>query len=218
MSESDSGHTIASSLWGGELPDEVLLDRVRAGETALYAVLVHRHNPQLRRAARRVLRDQADVEDVIQEAHYKALRYIEQFSGRASFSTWLTRIAIHAALSRLRNRARRRESDPAPAPYKSLPPPLETVASTEPDPERQLLRKEAREALRSAVRGLPATYRMVFLLREVKELSTSEVAVLLEITEQCTKTRLHRAKELLTSRLGEKWTPFRSPAPGVRSA
>ena len=210
IGESEFRLTGDTSISCGQLPDEAVLERVRAGETALYEVLVHRHNPGLRRAARHVLSDPADIEDVIQEVHYKALRYIGQFCGRASFGTWLTRIAIHASLSRLRHRAHWREVSPSPSCFERVHEPFESVVSTEPDPERQLLRKEIREALESAVRALPATYRSVFLLREVRELSTAEVAVMLEISEQCTKTRLHRAKALLCSRLREKYLPLRS--------
>lgn len=201
----------AASRWGGEAPDEVVLERVRAGETALYEVLMRRHNPQLRRVARRVLSNEADVDEVIQEAHYRAFRSIGQFAGRSSFSTWLTRIAIHAAMSRLRNRTHLHELKTRSYDYD----PLETVVSVERDPERQLQAKQTLETLEAAVRALPEPYRTVFSLRVVQELSTAEVAVLLEISEPCAKTRLHRARWLLGSRLRKQWKPVRSNGPSV---
>jgi len=191
----------ASSRCSGEVPDEALVERVRAGETAMYEVLMQRHNTRLQRIARRVLSNEADVEDVIQEAHYNAVRFIRQFSGRSSFSTWLTRIAINAARSWRRQRAHLRESPPIFSVYE----PLGAVVSEQRDPEQQAQDKEARQALEAAMRGLPESYRAVFLLRTVKELDTAEVALRLEISEACAKTRLHRAKALLRSRLRARW-------------
>ena len=197
--------------WGAETPDDAVLERVRAGETALYEVLVHRHNPRLRRVARRVLSNEADVEEVIQEAHYNAFRFLRQFSGRSSFGTWLTRIAIHAALGRLRNRTYCNDMRH----ISSVDEPLETVASVQRNPEQQLQAKETLETVAAAVRALPATYRAVFLLCKFQELSTAEVAARLELSETCVKTRLHRAKGLLSSRLRERWKPARSTRASV---
>jgi len=196
----------APSDWGGEVPDEAVLERVRAGETELYEVLVHRHNPRLRRVARRVLSNEADVDEVIWEAHYKAFCSIHQFAGRSSFITWLTRIAIHSALSRLRHRVHLRELSPSSCDSD----PLDGVVSFQRDPEQQLHDKEAHEALEAAARTLPEPYRTVFFLRRVQELSTSEAALFLEISEQCIKTRLHRARRLLDGRFPPQWKPLRS--------
>jgi RNA polymerase sigma-70 factor (ECF subfamily) len=187
----------ASWRWGTETPDHAVLERLRAGETAPYEVLVHRYNPRLRRVVRRILSNEADVEEVMQETHYHAFRFIRQFAGRSSFVTWLTRIAIHAALSRVRRRAYLHEL----CPISSTGEPLETVVSAEPDPEQQLRDKQTRERLEAAVRALPESYRAVLLLRRFEELSTTEAAALLEISEGCAKTRLRRAQALLRSRL-----------------
>jgi len=189
-----------------EVPDEVVLERVRAGETALYEMLVRRHNPRLRRVAHRVLSNEADVDEVIQEAHCHAFCSLKQFAGRSSFSTWLTRIAIHAALSRFRRRTHLREASPSDSGYD----PLESVVSSQRDPEQQLQDKETLETLDAAVRALPEPYRTVFHLRWVQELSTAETAVILGISEQCAKSRLQRAKGLLGDRLRREWKPVRS--------
>ncbi len=196
----------ALSYWNGEVSDEAVLEHVRAGNTALYEVLVRRHNPRLRRMARRVLSNDADVDDVIQEAHCNAFCSIQQFAGRSSFSTWLTRIAIHAALTRLRHRAHLRELSPGCSDHD----PLETVVSVLRNPEQQLQDKETLETLNAAVRALPEPYRAVFFLRWIRELSTAELAESLEISESCAKTRLHRAKRLLCSFLRERWQTARS--------
>jgi len=184
----------------GEASDEAVLEHVRAGNTALYEVLVRRHNPRLRRVARRVLSNEADVDDVLQEAHCNAFCSIKEFEGRSSFGTWLTRIAIHAALTRLRHRAHLRELSPNSPDYD----PLETVVSVQRNPEQQLQDKETLETLEAAVRVLPEPYRTVFFLHWIRELSTTELAVLLEISESCAKTRLHRARLLLCRLLREQ--------------
>jgi RNA polymerase sigma-70 factor, ECF subfamily len=195
------------------LPDEAVLDRVRAGETALYEVLARRHNSSLRRAARRVLANEADVDEVIQETHHNALCSISQFAGRSSFCTWLTQIAVNAALNRLRQRARSRELSPSSFEHD----PLETAVSLQRDPEEQLRDKEAQERLAAAFRALPQPYRTVLFLRKVRELSTAEVAHSLKISEQCAKTRLHRAKGLLGRRLREQARPMQA-SPAARAA
>jgi RNA polymerase sigma-70 factor (ECF subfamily) len=184
-----------------EVSDEIVLEHVRAGNTALYEVLVLRYNPCLRRMARRVLSNEADVDDVIQEAHFNAFRAIKQFEGKSSFRTWLTRITLHAALSRLRRPERRRELSTKCAEYD----PLETVVSVQRDPEQQLQDKETMETLEAAVRCLPEPYRTAFFLHWVRDLSTAELAVSLEITESCAKTRLHRARRLLYGLLRNGW-------------
>lgn len=184
----------------GAESDGDVLNEVRAGNTALYEVLVQRHNPRLRRVARRVLSNDADVDEVIQEAHCSAFCAIQQFEGRSSFGTWLTRITLHAALTRLRHRAcRLREWTPSEA--DSDYDPLSTVAAVQRNPEEQLLDKEALEALSLAVRALPEPYRTAFSLHWVRELSMAELAISLEVSEACAKSRLHRARRLLCSLL-----------------
>jgi len=209
--ETEARTAEAPSRWGPEAPDEAVLERVRAGETALYEVLVRRHDPRLRRVARRVLSNEADVDEVIQEAHCNAFCSLRQFAGRSSFSTWLTRIAIHAALSRLRHRPDLRELSPR----RSDCDPLETLVSVQRDPEQQLQDKEVLETLEAAVGALPKPYRTVCFLRWAREMSTAEVAEVLEISAECAKSRLHRAKGLLGGRLREQWKPARSNGASV---
>ena len=188
----------SSSSLCREVSDEIVLEHVRAGNTALYEVLVLRYNPYLRRMARRVLSNEADVDDVIQEAHFNAFRAIKQFEGKSSFRTWLTRIAVHAALSRLRRPERRRELHVEHDP-------LETVVSVQRNPEQQLQDRETMETLEAAVRCLPEPYRTAFFLHWVRDLSTAQLAVSLEITESCAKTRLYRARRLLFGLLRNGW-------------
>src|SRR5512146_2436474 len=102
--------------------DEQVVERVVQGETALFEVLMRRHNQRLYRVARAILRDDAEAEDVMQDAYVRAFQHLAQFAARAKFSTWLTRIAVNEALARLRRRSR----------YQSIEP-------TEPNGDRDLM-------------------------------------------------------------------------------
>src|SRR3982751_673184 len=94
-----------------DLTDHEVVNRVRAGEISLYEVLMRRYNQRLYRVARAILHNDAEAEDVLQDAYVRAYEHLDQFEGRASFSTWLTRIAVHEALARLRIRNRHEQLD-----------------------------------------------------------------------------------------------------------
>ena len=89
---------IASEGW----TDQEIVDRVKAGDTALYELIMRRYNQRLYRVARAILRDDAEAEDVMQDAYVRAYQHLHQFAARAPFSAWLTSIAVHEALGRLR--------------------------------------------------------------------------------------------------------------------
>src|SRR5688572_8477267 len=94
---------IATMPAAAELADEVIVDRVRAGDTALYEILVRRHNQRLYRTIRAILREDGEVEDVMQQAYLDAYTHLDQFKGDAKFATWLTRIAVNRAIRRGQN-------------------------------------------------------------------------------------------------------------------
>ena len=89
-----------------QLSDEELVERILAGDTALYEVIMRRYNTRLYRVARAIVKHDAEAEDVMQDAYVKAFQHLSQFAGRAKFSTWLTRIAVHEALARLQKAKR----------------------------------------------------------------------------------------------------------------
>lgn len=186
--------------------DEQIVERVIAGDTALYEIIMRRYNQRLYRVARAILHDDAEAEDVMQDAYVRAYQHLDQFAGRAAFSTWLTRIAVHEALSRLRSRHRnpqlQLEDDGLDGePYMN-------VAETSPDPEESASRAELSQLLEEAVLALPAQYRAVIMLRDIEGLSTAETADALELTEDNVKVRLHRgramAKGWISERVGAK--------------
>jgi RNA polymerase sigma-70 factor, ECF subfamily len=174
--------------------DEEVVRWVVAGETALFELLMRRYNQRVYRAARAILRDDAEAEDVAQDAWVRAYQHLRQFEGRASFSTWITRIAVHEALSRLRRRNRKEEID---AMTESRRDSLAPLSSHDDTPEQAASTAEARGLLEHAIDSLPDTYRETFVFRDVEGMSTTETAESLGISEENVKTRLHRARALL---------------------
>jgi RNA polymerase sigma-70 factor (ECF subfamily) len=174
-----------------DLSDEDLVDCVRAGDTDAFEQLMRRHNQRLYRAVRAVLRDEAETEDVLQETYVRAFMHLDQFLGRARFSTWLTRIAVNEALHRRKRGAR----------LTGIEEVAETFASTSSGPEHAAADGELRQFLEAAIDRLPADFRTVFVLRDVEGLSTAETADTLEIPEETVKTRLHRARRQLQQHL-----------------
>ena len=170
--------------------DEEIVSCILAGETLLFEVLMRRHNERVYRAARAIVRDDAEAEDVMQEAYVNAYAHLQQFDGRAKFSTWLTKIAVHEALGRVRKRGRYEPLDNES---------LETLMPTTlpPDPERLAFGRELGALIESAVDALGPGYREVFMLRQVEGLSTAETADVLGISEDLVKTRLSRARGTL---------------------
>ena len=176
------------------MTDAEIVERVRAGETALFEILMRRHNQRIYRVARAVIKDEADTEDVMQQAYINAFTHLSQFQDRSQFSTWLTRITVHEAL------ARRRKRKPEETPEDVM----ETLTSPQPDPERQAYAAELRRVLEAAVDSLPETYRLVFMLRDIEGLSTSETAAGLGLGDEAVKTRLHRARAMVRSAITER--------------
>ena len=181
--------------------DEEVVRRVQAGETGLFEVVMRRYNQRLYRVARAIVRDDAEAEDVTQQAYVNAYQHLDQFAGRALFSTWLTKIAVHEALARARRRGRFDEREAVDERDGET---MAALTSPGPDPERQAFARELRALLESAIDALPDHYRAVFVMREVEGMSTAESAECLDITEETTKTRLHRARLLLRDSLYQR--------------
>ncbi len=183
------------------LSDEEVVARVQAGELALYEILMRRHNQQLYRAVRSILRDESEVEDVVQEAYFSAYRHLGEFEGRARFSTWLVRIAVNGALDRRRRRARLVALDPVVEDRLAAEGSPSIGGAGRCDPERQSARRELAQLLERAIDDLPERFRVVYVLRDVEGMSTQETAESLEIEANTVKTRLHRARSILRDRL-----------------
>jgi len=175
------------------LSDEQVVARVCDGQTALFEVLMRRHNERVYRAARAIVRNEAEAEDVMQQAYVNAYAHLRQFDGRASFATWVTRIAVHEALARVRRQARYTSMEFA---HNRSGEEL-LIDKRSRTPETDVYAGELRRLLEAAVDRLPDGAREVFVLREVQGLSTSETSEVLGIAEDAVKARLSRAKRAL---------------------
>lgn len=197
-----------------------LLRGLRAGKPEAYRQLLELHSANVYNVAYKLLGDEQEAEDVLQETFLSAFEAIDGFEGRSKLSTWLYRIAYNASLMRLRKRSQMTSF--------SLDVP---VPGTDPEgdgshvsrhlvdwssvPDDQLLNAEAREVMDRAIAELPETLRSTFILRDIQGLSGSETAEILGISVATVKTRLHRARLWLRDRLSDY---FEEGARGVRAA
>ena len=184
----------AAPLTDDRLSDEEVVRRICAGEPALFELLMRRHNQRIYRAVRAILRTDDEVEDVMQQAYLNAYQHLDQFAGEAKFSTWLTRIAVNEALGRKR-KGEREVGEGEESVMISL------VESNTPDPEQQANASELRALLEREVSGLPSSFRIVIVMRDVEGLSTVETAEVLGISEDLVKQRLHRGRTMLRDNL-----------------
>ena len=195
----------ARSREGAEADDGALVARIVAGDRDAFEQLMRSHNTALFRAARAIVRDDADAEDVLQEAYLSAYRHLPGFRGDASLSTWLTRIVINQALGRLR--ARRRDN--VVALLDDRPPgavePMEQAMDDDPNasPETGAMRAELRRLLEKKIDALPLAFRTAFILREVEEMTIEEAAECLGVPAATVRTRVFRARALLRASLAE---------------
>ena len=174
-----------------EPSDHDLVARVRKGEAAAFEKLMRRYNQRIFRSARSILRDEAEAEDVVQETFVRAFRHLEDFEERASVGTWLTRIAVNEALSRLRRSQRFGSLD---SEMNEKEPETDSVAANQLGPEEQASSRELRSVLTAAIDSLPRELRTVFVLRQVEGLSTIETSEALQLSNEATRVRLHRAR------------------------
>lgn len=182
--------------------DEELVSAIRGGDVGLYEVLIRRHNRRLYRAIRSIVRSEADIEELMQSAYVSAFEHLDQYEGRASFATWLTRIAIHASYAHARRSAREApigiDADGLNSTCQCEEEPS-AMGKPEPrtDPESAATGRELRAAIEASIDSLPEHYRCVFVLRTLEEMSVTETAESLGIEEQTVKTRFFRARALL---------------------
>jgi RNA polymerase sigma-70 factor (ECF subfamily) len=198
-----------------QLDEAALVALARQGTREAFRVLIQRCNQRLFRIARAIVRDETEAEDVLQEAYSRALAKLDCFRGEASLSTWLTRITINEARGRLR---RRRPTvgldeleDAQTQGAQVMIFPSGQVAE---NPEADAARAQMRRLMEDAIDDLPPGFRVVFIMREVEQLSVEETAAALELAPATVKTRLHRARRLLRESLDRKLgSPLREAFP-----
>ena len=187
------------------LPESELVGHARAGDREAFRAIMTRCNQRLFRIARAVVRDEAEAEDVLQEAYTRAFAAIAAFRGEAGIATWLTRIVLNEAHGRLRRRKATVNLDQVEAAQQSAPGSGDVLnfpgMARSDDPEADAARAQIRRILERAVDALPEPFRLVFILREVEELSVEETASHLNLRIETVKTRLHRARRRLREAL-----------------
>ena len=187
---------------GGEAPpDHVLVARAQAGETRAFDELVNRYADKVHRLTYKVLRHEEDAADALQDAFLSAYRSLGRFKGDSTFSTWLYRVAMNAALMRLRKRREGMVSLDQPGAGEDGPRAPLQIADWARTPDEEMLNTALRDALRRAVDALPEELATVFLLREWEGKPNAEVAEILEISIPAVKSRLHRARVALRDSL-----------------
>lgn len=181
-----------------KISDEDVVKRVLHGEKELYEILLRRHNQTLYRTLRGYLTEQ-EAEDAMQEVWLKAWDKLNQFQHDSTFSTWLIRIGINEALMRIRKK--KNQHTHSISEYTNPENLSELTDNNRSNPEKNAIRREAKQLLEQAIDQLPKKYRLVYILREVDELNTTETANCLQISESNVKVRLHRARSMLKEKL-----------------
>jgi RNA polymerase sigma-70 factor (ECF subfamily) len=177
--------------------DEQLVRKAQQDDENAFGELVHRYESKVYSLALKMLRNPEDAEDVLQDTFLRAYRGIKSFQGNSTFSTWIYRITANSALMRLRRKhlptVSIEDADERESPI--------NIADWAPGPVEQLLSQETQRAMSEAVESLPPEFRQVFVLRDIEELSNSEVAEILDLSVAAVKSRLHRARLKVRDRL-----------------
>ena len=167
------------------LSDEELVELVREGRVALFELLIQRHADRLRRVVRSVLKDDAQIDDVLQETFMRAFAHLADFQGTAKFASWLTRIAVNDAVMRKRRAVEQVDVSGM------------DLSGGEAGPEDLAASRQLGALLEKAVEALPDNYKDVFMLRVVDGFSVAETAWVLGVSEEAVRTRAFRANEQL---------------------
>lgn len=177
------------------LSDEEIVARILSGEKQMYESLIRKYNQRLYRIGRSIVNDDNEVEDIMQTAYLNAYVNLAGFENKSSFSTWLTKILINESLLHKKRKAK-----------------LEQILIEKQDvkhytdtPLTGLMNNELKIVLEKSIAVLPEKYRLVFVMREVEEMSTSETMKTLNLTESNVKVRLNRAKEMLRDSLSSQY-------------
>jgi len=199
---------IEQKVRDADTDEMALVLAAKRGDVSAFEQLVKRYDRNIFRIAQHITQNREDAEDVVQDAFLKAYGNLEQFQGNSKFYTWLVRIAVNESLMKLR----RRRTDRTVSLDEDIKTEEDTmpreVADWSPNPEQLYKQGELRDILRKTVQGLPASFRTVFVLRDVEGLSTEETAEALDLSIPAVKSRLLRARLQLRERLNKY---FRKP-------
>lgn len=188
-----------------EAQEASLLARLRAGDDAAFTEFVTVLGPRLWTVVRRIVRDEDDAREALQDAFLSAFKGLASFHEGARLSTWMHRIAVNAALMRWRSKSRRAAhettvDDLLPA-FTETGYHAEPISSWPERPDEASIRAETAALVRTQIQKLPENVRIVLLLRDIEGLSYDEIAQRLEVTPNAAKIRVHRARQALKTLL-----------------
>jgi RNA polymerase sigma-70 factor, ECF subfamily len=189
-----------------------LVRRAASGEAEAVRSIIRAHNRRLYRVVRSITRNDADAEDVLQDAYLKAFRALANFRGDSTLSTWLTRIVLNEALQCRRRRVMEPAASNTPLRAAAEIIPFPPSGSVPVDPERAMAQRQLYELLERAIDDLPDDFRTVLVARTIEGMTVDETAALFGIRPETVKTRLHRARRLLKAALSEAIGPLLSDA------
>jgi RNA polymerase sigma factor (sigma-70 family) len=179
-----------------EINESELIKKIVEGEKELYAILMRKYNQRLYRIGKAYFRNDAEIEDIMQETYIRGFLNLSKFENRSLFSTWITRILVNECLQRVKKLKRLTLSGESENnEYMNF--------TDKTNPEYESLNKELKLQLEKSIAQLPEKYRVIFIMREVEKLNVEETSGILEISESNVKARLSRAKDMLRSSLME---------------
>lgn len=179
-----------------------IIKRILGGEKELYEILIRRNNQKLYRIIRSHIKDEAEIEDIMQDSYIKAFTKLYQFKLESTFSTWLIRIGINEALAHLKEKGKlyMLYDQPVNLMSNSI---LEIPDNQQLNPQDRMIRSESNQLLENAIDSLDTKYKTVYIMKEVEEMSLIEISIALDLTLTNVKVRLHRSKEMLKAKLYE---------------
>lgn len=194
----------AADSFSKTTPEAELISRAADGDGVAFEAIMRRHNQLLFRTARSIVHNDAEAEDVVQDAYLRAWRALGNYRAESKLSTWLVRITTNEALGRLRRKSA--QIIPLEAAMTSHESEAQTALNDEPErsPEQSMMRVQMRKLLEARIDLLPEAFRTVFMLRAIEEMSVEEIAEALEIPEATVRTRFFRARSLLRESLAQE--------------
>lgn len=184
------------------IKESEIIKRILGGEKELYEILVRRNNQKIYRIIRGYIKDDTEIEDIMQDSYIKAFTKLHQFKLESSFSTWLIRIGINESLARLKEKGKLHHLNDLSNNLKSKAV-LEIPDSKQLNPQEKMIRNETKQLLEDAIDSLDLKYKTVYIMKELEEMSLKEISVALDLTVANVKVRLHRSKEMLKEKLYE---------------
>jgi len=174
------------------VPDERIVERILKGEKELYEKLMRKYDQRLFRIAMSIINDEAEARDIMQNTYLNAYLQLSSLQNKSSFSTWIIKILVNDTLLHKKRKLKQQQTV-----NKQLSEEMET-------PLKSLLNKELKALLETSISALPEKYKLVFVMREIEEMSTHETMEVLSLSESNVKIRLSRAKEMLREKLTGK--------------